>query len=92
MASQFDNITSSSFMLSSYWSQFHVNIFTGSRVINIFFHKWLTRNPKIENIEKSEFSLISRDWGKLGMSNLARMLLMKCYRMLQNVYYEIHYI
>ena len=30
-------------------------------------------------IPLSEFCPISSDWGKLGMSNLARMFLMKCY-------------
>ena len=36
-------------------------------------------------IPQSEFHAISSDWGELGIPNLARMSLMKCYRMLQNV-------
>ena len=30
---------------SSEWSEFHVNIITGSGVMTIFFFKGLTRNP-----------------------------------------------
>ena len=33
----------------SYWSKFHVNIITGSRVMTISFYKELTRNSKIGN-------------------------------------------
>ena len=33
----------------SYWSKFHVNIITGSRIMTIFFYKGLTRNPEIGN-------------------------------------------
>ena len=33
----------------SYWSKFHVSIITGSRIMAIFFHKGLTRNPGIGN-------------------------------------------
>ena len=33
----------------SYWSKFHVNISTGSRIMTIFFHKRLTRNLEIGN-------------------------------------------
>ena len=33
----------------SYWSIFNVNILTSSGVMTIFFNKWLTRNPEIEN-------------------------------------------
>ena len=33
----------------SYWSNFHVNIATSSGIMIIFFHKGLTRNPKIWN-------------------------------------------
>ena len=65
----------------SYWSRFHVNIITGSGVIIIFFNKGLTRNPEIP---PSEFCPLSEDWGKLGIQNLARMSLIKCYWMLQN--------
>ena len=38
------------FLLSSYWSKFHVNIITGSGFMTIFFYKGLTRNLKIGNI------------------------------------------
>ena len=42
--------------------------------------------PEIRKSEitPSEFCQISGDWGKLGILNVARMLLMKCYWMLQN--------
>ena len=43
----------------SYWSKFHVNIITGSRVTTIFLYKDLTRNRKYR---KSE---ISGDWGQV---------------------------
>ena len=33
----------------SYWSKFHVNTITGSRIMTIFFDKGLTRNPEIGN-------------------------------------------
>ena len=33
----------------SFWSKFHVNIITGSRVIKIFFYKVLTKNLRIRN-------------------------------------------
>ena len=33
----------------SYWSKFHVNIITGSRVMTNFYYKGLTRNPEIGN-------------------------------------------
>ena len=33
----------------TYWSKFHVNIITGSRLMTIFLHKKLARNPEIEN-------------------------------------------
>ena len=35
-------------------------------------------------ISPPETCVISEDWGKLGVPNLARMFLMKCYGMLQN--------
>ena len=34
----------------SYWSDFYVNIITGSGIMTIFFYKGLIRNPEIENI------------------------------------------
>ena len=66
----------------SYWSKFHVNIITGSRIMTIFFYKGLTRNPEIGNTH--EFFPISGDWGELWIPNLARMSLIECYWMLQN--------
>ena len=33
----------------SYWSKFHVNIITGSRVMTIFFYQGLTKNLEIKN-------------------------------------------
>ena len=37
------------FVNFSYWSKFYVNAITGSRVMTIFLHKGLTRNPEIGN-------------------------------------------
>ena len=33
----------------SYWSKFHVNIISGSRIMTTFFYKGLTRNPEVRN-------------------------------------------
>ena len=63
----------------SYWTKFHVNIITGSRIMTIFFYKGLTRNPEIGNTP-----IWFRDWSKLWIPNLARMSLIECYWMLQN--------
>ena len=58
MASQFSDMTLSlNFFLRcfiflvkfSFWSKFHVNIFTGSGVMTISFYKILTRNPEVGN-------------------------------------------
>ena len=58
MSSQFSDMTSSSIFFwrcfvslvrFSYWSRFHDNIITGSRVMTISFYKGLTRNPEIKN-------------------------------------------
>ena len=38
-----------SFVKFSYWFKFHPNIITGSRVMTIYFHKELTRNPEMGN-------------------------------------------
>ena len=68
----------------SYWSKFHVNIITGCEVMTIYFYKgW----PEIWNLEilQSEFSPISGDWGKSEITHLARICLIQCYWMLQNV-------
>ena len=63
----------------SSWSKFHVNIITGSGVMTFFFYKGLTRNRKYLHIYQ-----ISGDWGKLGIPNLTRRSLMKCYWILKN--------
>ena len=60
----------------SCWSKIHVNIITGSGVTTISIYKGLTRNRKSE-IPLSEFCQISRDWGELGLPNLARTSLIK---------------
>ena len=63
-----------------YWSKVHVNIITGSRVMTIFIYNGLIGNLEIP---LSEFFPISKDWRKLGILNLARIFLMKCYWMLE---------
>ena len=67
----------------SCWSKFHVNTITGSGVMKIFFYKGWTEIRKSE-IPPSEFCLICGDWGKLGIPNLARTSLIKCYWIPQN--------
>ena len=47
-----------------------------------FIRDW--REIQKSEIPSSEFCPISGDWSKLGISNLARMFLRKCYWMLQN--------
>ena len=67
----------------SYWSKLEVNIITGSGVKTIFFYRdW----PEIRKLELplSESFPISGDWGELGIPNLARISLIKCYSMLLN--------
>ena len=49
-----------SFVKFSYWSKFHVNIFTGSGIMTIFFYKGLTRNLEIGNIHVWVFPNIWR--------------------------------
>ena len=65
----------------SYWSKFHVNIITGSGVMTISFYKGLTRNLEIGN---TPVWVLSNIWRELGIPNLARTSLIKCYWMLQN--------
>ena len=79
-----------SFLKFSYWSKYHINIMTifvynnfFIRIMIIFVYKGLTRNPEIGSTS-SEFYQISWDWGQLGIPNLVRMLLIKCYWMQQN--------
>ena len=62
----------------SYWSKFHVNIITGSGDMTISFYRRFTKNGKSE-IKPSEFCPVSGDWGELGIPNLARTFLIKCY-------------
>ena len=71
------------FLKRSYWSKFHVNIITSSRVMAIFLYKGLTRNLEIGS---TPIGILSNIWrkGKLEKPNLSRMSLMKCYWMLQN--------
>ena len=92
MTSQFSDMTSSSiffdvvlFLLSS--------LVTGpsfmsisSLVLELWQFSFIRDWPEIRKSEipPSEFCPISGDWGKLGIPNLARMSLMKCYWMLQN--------
>ena len=52
--------------------------------MTIYFYKRLTRNTENRN-SLSEFYPISGDKGELGIPNLARMSLVKCYEFLQNV-------
>ena len=66
----------------SYWFKFHVNIITGSRIITIFFYKGLTTNLEIGNTHDWVLPNIG-DWDKLGIPNLTKMSLIKCYWMLQ---------
>ena len=92
MTSQFSDMTLSpnflgvllSLVKFSYWSMFHVNIITGSRVI-IFFHIGLTRNLEIP---PSQFCPISGDWVVLEIPNFARMSLIKCAKCQGNMFYR----
>ena len=71
------------FLFSSLVTGPSFNIITGSRVMTIFFYKGLTRKPEIAN---TPVWVLPNIWrlGKLGISNLAWMSLMKCYWLLQN--------
>ena len=73
-----------SLVIFSCWSKFHVNIMTVSGVMTIFVCTGLTRNPKIGNTP-SEFCPTYGDWSELGIPNYARICLIKCYWILQNV-------
>ena len=81
------------------FSFFDVGVFLLSRLINgpsfmsisslvlelwQFFYKRLNRNPELETLP-SEFCPISGDWGKLQISNLAQISLIKSYGILQNI-------
>ena len=92
MTSQFVDMTSSSiyfdvlFLLSG--------LVTGpsfmsilSLVLELWQFSFIGDWPEIQKSEipQSEFCPISGDWSELGIPNLARMSLLKCYWMLQNV-------
>ena len=72
----------------SYWYKFHVNIITGSGVMTISFYKGLTRNLEIGN---TPVWVLSNIWRELGIPNLARTSLIKCYWMLQNAKVTSHF-
>ena len=90
MTKQFANMTPSSNFFDAVLfplpSLVNVSSFMSisSLVMTVFFYKGLTRNLEIR-IPPCEFYPISGDWGELGILNLARMSLMICYGMLQNV-------
>ena len=93
MTSQFSDMTSTSnffdvvlFLLSS--------LVTGpsfmsisSLVLELWQFSFIRDWPEIRKSEipPSEFCPISGDWGELGIPNLARMSLIKCYWMMENV-------
>ena len=64
----------------SYWFKFRGNWWHWS--YGNFLLKGI--NQKSGNTEKSEFFLMSGDWGRSGIPNLTRISLIKCYYMLQN--------
>ena len=57
-----------------------------SLVLELWQFSFIRDWPEIRKSEipPSEFCPISGDWGELGIPNLARMSLIKCYWMLQN--------
>ena len=67
----------------SYWSNFHVSIITGSRVMTIFLYIVFTRDPETGNTPVWVCP-ISGEWVELEISHLAQISLMKCYWILQN--------
>ena len=92
MTSQFSDMTSSSNCFGAVLFLLSVLV-TGPNLVSIsslilelwqfsFIRNW----PEVQKSEipPSEFCLISEDWGKLDIPNLARMSLIKCYWMLQN--------
>ena len=84
MTSQFSDITLSSIFFRCYFvSPMKFSLFQ----VSCQYHHWfwsydnfLWDWPEL----LSEFYPISGDWGKLGIPNLARVSLIKCYWMLQN--------
>ena len=63
-----------------------------SLVLELWQFSFIRDWPEIRksDITPSEFCPISGDRGELGIPNLARMSLMKCYRMLQNASYGFY--
>ena len=63
-----------------------------SLVLGLWQFSFIRDWPEIRksDITPSEFCPISGDRGELGIPNLARMSLMKCYRMLQNASYGFY--
>ena len=92
VTSQFLNMTSSSNLFDVFlfllWSLVNGPSFMSisSLVLELWQFTFIRDWPEIRKSEipPSEFCPISGDWGKLGIPNLARMSLMKCYWMLQN--------
>ena len=66
----------------SYWSKF---MSISSSVLELWRFSFISDWPEIRRSEipPSAFWLISGDWAELGIPNLARMSLIKCYWMLQ---------
>ena len=92
MTSQFADMTSSSNFFEFFLFLLSILV-TGpsfmsmsSLVLELWQFSFIKDWPEIRKSEipPSEFCLISGDWGKLGIPNLARRFLMKCYWILQN--------
>ena len=92
MATKFSDMTSSShffdfvlFLLSSLVTGPSL-ISVSSLVLELWQFPFIKDWPEIRKpqIPRSEFCPISEDWGELGIPNLARMSLAKCYWKLQN--------
>ena len=67
----------------SYWF-----MSVSSLVLELWQFPFIRNWPEVRKSEipTSEFCSISRDWGKLGIPNLAQTSLIKCYWMLQNAW------
>ena len=66
-----------------YWSNFHVNIITGSGIMTIFFYKGLTRNPEIGN---TAVWVLPNIWrlGRVMDTKFGTKSVIECYWMQQN--------
>ena len=92
MTSQFLNMTSSSnffddaLFILSYLGTGLSFVSISSLVLELWQFSFIRDWPeiRISKMPLSEFFPISGDWGELGIPNLARIFLMKCYWMLQN--------